>query len=182
MALPDDQKRVFSSSFEALHRAAGQALTPSLRTHLKQLGLDYDQPLQSEYPFAVWSQSMNAVALALFPGESEAQRHYHLGRRMMDSYGDTIVGRMLIAMTRAIGPARTLGRAARNLRTSNNYVELEVLQEGPRQYRLRFQEVRFPDFYRGLVERGLETSGATQVKVALVAHEGSAVDLTCSWS
>lgn len=176
-----EPRLVNASSFEALHRILGKALTPEVTRALQGLGLDYELPLHASYPFETWSRALNHVAALLYPGRPEAERHFELGRRMLDSYGETIVGRVLIAMTQVMGPQRMLQRAARNMRTANNYTVIELRPEGEKAWRAHFPTVVFPDFYRGLLLRGLEVSGAKNAKVVEQSRQGEQADFLCSW-
>lgn len=105
-----------------------------------------------------------------------------LGRAMFDSFGHTLLGKALL-MVRVLGPNRELQRMTRNLRTSNNYSDTKLTQKGPTAWELWINLVAFPHYYRGLVECGLQHSGAKNVQVEILSHtpNGAAV-LLIAWT
>lgn len=76
---------------------------------------------------------MDLGSSLLSPYAGAPERHFKLGRRMVDSCEDTMVARAVLAIIRIIGPKRALERMARNLRTTNNDTEsrFETLPMAP---------------------------------------------------
>jgi uncharacterized protein (TIGR02265 family) len=172
---------VFHQTFEALSRALGDRLDAPLKAKLKEVGVDYDAPLLPAYPLEVWAQAMTLGATALFPEIGADEQPYHLGRRFLDSYSETLVGKALLAMIRVLGPKRTLERMTRNLRSANNYTETELVPLPDGAFRLTFNRVLVPAFYRGLVQRSVEVAGAQGVDVRFEGRAGEAAAFVVRW-
>ena len=168
-------------TFESLARTMGTALTPEMKADLRKLGVDYDKPLLAAYPLAVWNRVLNFAAERLYPALSPAERHAEMGRRVLDSFGETIIGSVLLAMARVAGPRRMLERTARNMRQANNYTEVTLEDLGPRHVVMHFNRATFPDFYRGVILRGLELTGGKNGTVTWEKFPGDRVDLLVRW-
>ena len=174
---------VFSSTFDALARALGSRLTVESKARFKALGVNYDAPeLLPAYPFETWVKAMDLGAELVMPNASQEARHEAMGRRMVDSYGETLVGKALLTAMRVIGPRRTLERMARNLRTANNYTETKVTVAPDGAYHLWCSKVASTSFYRGMLQRGVEVAGGKSVTVTPLAHDETGATFSISWS
>jgi uncharacterized protein (TIGR02265 family) len=87
-----------------------------------------------------------------------------------------------VALSRVLGPRRSLERSARDLRSSNNYLQLEVHTDAPNRHRLTFAHIGYPDFCAGAVERAVELAGARQVEVVIQRVEGEEADFLVTWA
>ena len=172
---------VFSQSFEALLRATGASLSAESKSRFRALGVDFDKRLLPAYPLDVWVNAMELGSSLLAPGEEKSLRHFALGKRMVDAYGETLVGRALLAVMRVIGPRRTIERMTRNLRSTNNYTEstLEVLPNG--QLCVWCSRVVSTEFYRGMFTRALECAGGQDVKVGLMSSDPTGSKFSVEW-
>ncbi|MBE2252873.1 MAG: DUF2378 family protein [Myxococcus sp.] len=173
---------VFGPTFDALSRALGLRLNAEARARFKALGVDFDAPLQPAYPFETWVKAMDLASQLVMPNATERERHLAMGRRMVDSYGETLIGKALMTAMRVIGPRRMMERMARNLRTTNNYTEtkLTVLPDGASQ--LWCSKVASTGFYCGMLRRGLEAAGAKEPSVEATAHDGQGATFLVRWS
>lgn len=160
---------VFGSSVEALTRVLSTRLTPALRQRYAELGFDLARPLPA-YPYEQWVRCLAFTLRELYPSENEERATYLLGRALFESFGVTLTGRALMQMLKVLGPRRALQRMARNLRTTNNYAETRVTELGPAHCELWINQARFPHYYRGLIEAGLEFTGARQVQLTVKAR------------
>lgn len=177
-----DQPVVFGNSWEALVRVLGDKLDDALRARFLALGVDVRRP-NPAYPYDTWVKSLELAMSVLYPGASEDEGSYLIGRAMLESYGHTLVGRALLAMLRALGPRRSLERMERNLRTTNNYSQLKVIMTSYNHYEITVNRVRFKHYYRGLFETGLQSGGAKDVKVLIQNQpDPEAFTFDISWS
>ena len=178
---PTGHRLVFARTFEVL-KAAARPLSPALAAKLKAVGVDFARPLEASYPLPVWGQAMSLVAEELFQGGTVSSRQRQLGRKVFEAYAEGVVGRMVMALARVLGPRRMLERSARDLRSANNYLQLDVHTDAPNRHRLIFEHIGFPDFCAGLLERAAELAGASQVQVTIHRTEGEHGEFLVTWS
>ena len=178
-----DEPLVFQQTIEGLVRSLGPTLDASCAARLKQAAsLDLSRPLLPAYPFEAFVAMLRVAAEALAPGRPLEEGLYRVGRGYISGYGDTLMGRALLTFMRVIGPRRTLERMTQNFRTANNYTRSELVHLAPQHSELRLSRVHFDDFYRGLLEAGLEVSGAKAPQVTLARREGDWAVFEVRWS
>ncbi|MDP3499072.1 MAG: DUF2378 family protein [Myxococcales bacterium] len=176
-----DAPVVFGNSVESLVRVLGPALDEKVRQKFLALGIDLFKP-NPAYPYVLWVEALQLAMDLLWPGVARDVATWRMGRAIFESYGQTVMGKALMALVKVLGPKRALDRMSRNLRTTNNYSETRLTEVGPNRYELWVNKVAFPHYFRGLLEAGLEFGGATEVKVELgsvSATEGVVFNL--SW-
>ncbi len=174
-------KLIFSQTFEGLFRALGPRLDESLSSALREVGLDFQKPLQPAYPLAVFQEVVRLIGQRLYPElDTEGQAHA-MGREFMDGYGQTMVGRAMVGMMRIIGPRRTLERLSRQFRTGNNFSETTLTQVGPSEFQLWCNQVTIPGWYCGLLERGLELAGAKGSLAVLLRSDETGGTFRVTW-
>lgn len=175
------EKLIFAQTFEGLLRSLSGKLTPALTAGLRERGLDPGATLLPAYPRQVFTDVISFVARELHPGLSPDAGVIAVGRTFMDGYGETMIGRAMMAMMRLIGPRRTLERVTRQFRTGNNYSETKLIAVGATEYHLWVNEVRLPGWYIGIVSRGLELAGGLDVKVELSQHDEAGGTFVVKW-
>ncbi|MDP1921313.1 MAG: DUF2378 family protein [Myxococcales bacterium] len=176
-----DAPVVFGNSVESLVRVLGPALDEEARQKFLALGIDLFKP-NPAYPYELWVEALVMAMDLLWPGVTRDVATYRMGRAIFESYGQTVMGKALMALVKVLGPKRALDRMSRNLRTTNNYSETRLTDVGPNRYELWVNKVAFPHYFRGLLEAGLEFGGAAEVKVevgSVSATEGVVFNL--SW-
>lgn len=178
------QRLVFSQTFEGLQRALSDRLSGQVFAQFRALGVDFEKRLEPAYEFDVWANSALQAAKVMHPQLPEAEQLYRFGRAFIDGYAFTLVGKAMLASLRLIGPRRTLERMDRNLRTGNNYTQtqLRAVDGEPNTFTLWVTPVRYVDWYRGLLEAGMEAAGAKGLQVTAVAREGESVTYRIHWS
>ena len=178
------ERVVFNSAFEGLFlRALAVDMTPVLMERLKRSGLDVSQRLLPAYPIAVWVAAIELACDAVYPTLTRDDACHRLGRRIIDGYQQTLIGRALFATLRLIGPRRTLDRVAKSFRTSNNFSEARLTEETGRRFALWMNEVETnPHLTAGIIERGLELAGAKEARVVMRSRDAVGCILECSWA
>jgi uncharacterized protein (TIGR02265 family) len=179
-----NERVVFNSAFDGLFlRALATDMTPALVERLKKSGLDVTQRLLPAYPIQVWVDAIDLACAAVYPTLSRDDACHRLGRRIIEGYQQTLIGRALFATLRVIGPRRTLDRVAKSFRTSNNFAEAKLTEETPRRFALWMNEVETnPHLTAGVIERGLELAGAKEVRVTMRSRDHLGCVLECSWA
>ena len=176
------EKLIFAQTFEGLLRSLGGNLTPQLSAGLRQRGLDLSVSLRPAYPLRVWIEVLSFVARELHPGLAPDTAVAAVGRTFMDGYGETMVGRAMMAMMRLIGPRRTLERVTRQFRTGNNFSETKLSLVGATEYHLWVNEVQLAGWYVGILSRGLELAGGKEVKVELLQRDAGGGTFRVRWT
>ena len=176
------EKLIFAQTFEGLLRSLTGKLTPRLATGLRERGFDPGAPLLPAYPQAVFIEVVSFLSRELHPGLGPEAAVCAVGRGFMDGYGETMVGRAMMAMMRLIGPRRTLERVSRQFRTGNNFSETKLTPIGATEYHLWVNEVRLPGWYIGLLSRGLELAGGKDVRVEVIHCDQAGGNFRVQWT
>lgn len=173
---------VFSQAVEGLLRALSSRLDDAAKDHLRVLGLNVRARLEPAYQLAVWTQVMRYASTLVAPGRAPGEQMFELGRRFIEGYSETIVGRAMLTALKVLGPRRTLERMSRNFRSGNNYTQTKLEAHGPTDFTLWFNEVKEPEFYRGMLTAGIDRSGAHTVVVKTITHDASGATFSVKWS
>lgn len=178
-----DELLVFEQTIEALFvRALGSRLTPDCKARLRDAGLDVDQKIKPAYSLKSWMAFIRIAAEELFPGVPLEESTFKLGEAYMEGFRETMLGRAVLSLLRVLGPRRALNRATQNFRSSNNYTESRLTEQGSNQFELWMNEVgEFPSFTAGLIHAGLTIAGAKEPRVELAQYDGHACTYRISW-
>jgi len=177
-----EQQLVFNNSVEGLLNSIRERLSPTMKEKLRALGLDADRKLDPGYPAQKWASFVKYLAAELYPGVDEPEALRQIGRRTVDSYAEGLVGSALFTMLRLVGPDRTIGRMTKNLRTGSNYMETRSTQLGPRRYEVWINNVSgVPGFYSGLLESGMQHSGARDPVATVEKTDGLECTYVIEW-
>lgn len=88
----------------------------AFKDKLRAKGYDVDRP-RTRYPMAVWLDCVDVAALEVFPGLARPQAWVQLGRRFIDGYFETLVGRMIGVTLPFLSPKTFVGRVPRFVTT-----------------------------------------------------------------
>jgi uncharacterized protein (TIGR02265 family) len=172
---------VFSQAVEGLLRALGPRLDDSMKDKLRTLGLDVRARLEPAYPLAVWTEVMRYSATLVAPSRPPSEQMFELGRRFVEGYSETIVGKAMLTALKVLGPRRALERMSRNFRSGNSYTETKLEAKGPTEFTLWFNEVKEPEFYRGMLEAGVGRAGAKNLEIKTLGHDDSGASFSIRW-
>jgi uncharacterized protein (TIGR02265 family) len=128
---------VYDVTVEAMFsRALKGRLTPRLKARVKEAGIDLDAKLKPSYPREVWLRTMRLVVEDLYLGVPEDRAWFELGERMVDSFGETLMGPAMVGILKLLGPGRALGRMSQTFQHANNYMQSKLEDLGPGRFRL----------------------------------------------
>jgi uncharacterized protein (TIGR02265 family) len=175
-----DELLIFSQTVEGLLRAMGP-LPPEARARLRELGVDVDKGLRPAYPLEQFIAVLDYAGSLVAPELPPREQTRLLGRRFMDAYQETLIGRAMVAAMRVVGPWRTLDRLAKKFRTGNNFSQTSLVRLGPSEARLWCNHVSRPGWYVGVISRGLELAGATEVTVAALDQDEGGGTFHVAW-
>ncbi|MCU0702165.1 MAG: DUF2378 family protein [Myxococcaceae bacterium] len=174
------ERVIFSATFESLFRAAGadavQAALPTMRAE----GID-PLHLNPAYPMTTWVRVVRALLPAFAPGLEAEVALDRLGERVVDSYGEGLVGKALFGVLKVLGPRRALERTTRNFRTTNNYAESTVTHLEGNTFELWMNEVDLPGFSAAVVRAGLRHAGAVDPVVTVKRQDDKGTTFHVSW-
>jgi uncharacterized protein (TIGR02265 family) len=168
-----DAPVVYTSSAEGLIRALGDRLDERAHQRFAEIGIPLRGKLQPAYPREVWLKAGQLASQLLSPHLPADQQKVVLGRRFVHGFGETIVGKALLAAMRVLGPKRALLRLERSLRTGNNYSTVTLRELGEGQLELEVSDAPFPEYYQGMVEASLELTGCKSWEVKLLKRVGN---------
>ncbi|MDY7225874.1 DUF2378 family protein [Hyalangium rubrum] len=177
------EKLVFDQTLEGLFvRGLAGRVTPTLKGHLREAGVDLDRKLLPAYPFATWCWCVRLAARELYASQPEEHAYRHLGERMVDGYRVTMLGRALFSVLQMLGPRRVVGRAQQSFRSGNNYTEVRIQDLAPAHLELWVNEAG-PTRYlvQGAMMAGLRGCGVKEVQVEVHAFSADDVTFHVKW-
>lgn len=177
------QRLWFSQTVEGLFiRGLGERLTPAAKEAIAKAGVDVTK-LEPAYPAEAVEQACLAVLPFVFPGVSEDEGLFELGRTFMRGYSSTVMGSAMVGVMKVIGARRSLERMTKNFRTGGNYIETKSTVLGPTSVALWFNDVgRMPGFFRGVIVGGGELIDVNDMRVAQQLGEPPTAVFTVTWS
>jgi uncharacterized protein (TIGR02265 family) len=178
------EKVVFATAVEALFvRELGASLTSLARRRLREAGLDLEKPLHVSYPLDDWKTFVHAASSALYPHLSPVEAHWWMGIHFLEGHLQTFTGRVVAELAPALGPRRMLERIGQDLRSGNNFSEVELVGHSPRHCALWMNDVLddVPSFAAGFILRAQQLAGARNVHVDVASYDGTACTFDIRW-
>ena len=169
----------FSSLMQSLEKILRPIDAPTME-RVRGLGIDFDKLLPA-YPVETWYAGIELAMSRFDPSLTPEQKQNHFGVRLVEVYGDTLIGKAMYTMMRIIGPERSIQRATRSFRTATNFLDTSYVVHGPRDWELTMNEVVFPHRYPGFFEKALSVAGAKNVKVELTGLTGTHASYRSRW-
>ncbi len=109
-----------------------RALTPNAAFKEKLLAQGFDLARQrTRYPIEVWVTCVDLAALEYYPGLAREPAWVQLGRRFIEGYFQTLVGRMIGASLPFLSPKSFIGRVPRFMTTGMEGSRVELVWHDP---------------------------------------------------
>jgi uncharacterized protein (TIGR02265 family) len=170
---------VAGNMFEGLF-VRGLPPEPSFHGDLKAVGVDVER-LLPQYPIKVWNEALDMARLHFFPGHTQQQADWQLGRLFTQGFLDTLIGRAVGAVLPMLGPARMLERSQRNISVARPDVRVTIQVVGKTERCLLFENLApRPDFTAGCTEAGLER-GRVKAQVTVEDRKATSYVLRVRW-
>jgi uncharacterized protein (TIGR02265 family) len=166
---------------QSLLHALGPKLDASCARQLLQVGVNAEAPLLDAYPVSVFAAALRVAAEALEPEVSLEEGVRRVGRRFVQRFLETRLGRAGLTLARLMGPEYLVRHFGNAIRLGDNYTRVETQQQGPCHYLVTVQPAQLPSFYVGLLEEGLHATGATEVLAQLDALHGERFVFRVRW-
>jgi uncharacterized protein (TIGR02265 family) len=149
---------------------------------LKAAGYD---PFRAEasYPTQVMRRCLDVAQRHLFPMASKEEGRRQLGRRFVQGFAETQLGRVVMTGLPLIGPARYLRRFPEHVKMdTRERARVTAVQLEEQRFRVEFRGDPFltPDFMSGVLEEGLRHT-KVEPTVSAVVHGQGDFDLLVSW-
>lgn len=174
------ERLAYGHSVEALLAAVRPVFDPQLNEQLLAIGIDANKVLPA-YPADVTRRAVLMCARHLSPNENDELALRALGRRFVARYGESLIGKALVAASKLLGPRRMLDRAAAQFRTANNYLETKVRHVRPGEAELWLNEVAHGPWFEGIIAAMLEISGAREIAVRLTQNDAAGAVFSITW-
>jgi uncharacterized protein (TIGR02265 family) len=176
---------IYQVAVEAFFLRAMQGrLDGAAKERLREAGLSLDEPLLSVYPAAVFHRCLAIAAAAAYRAEPLAEAQFLAGRDHIDAFVQSYPGKMMAALARQIEPRMILEYTATFIRLGNNFTESRARTIAPAHSELWLNDVgEVPDWYRGVLQRGLEVANVKGVAVqALPGTPAPAATYDVTWT
>lgn len=125
---------IYRHTVEALVVGVAEKKNALPRAELIKLGVYPTRDVTMD----VWAPAVRAIAKALFPDATPDQQLELLGREVVRSFAENVVGRGLLMVLRLIGRKRALLRMAENFRTADSVSNVSTVEKAPTWIQLRF--------------------------------------------
>ncbi len=148
-------------------RAMRGRLNVAARTRLRDAGVAVDEPLLSVYPADVFHHAVALASESVYPQLGKEEAHFRAGRDHIDAFVESYPGKMMAALARQIETRMILEYTATFIRLGNNFTESRSRPLASNRAELWLNDVgEVPNWYRGIVQRGLEVANVKGVSVA----------------
>ncbi len=150
----NDDATTDGSLFEGLARALQPQGT--FAEDLRAVGFDVRAP-RLRYPTAVLEATLDVAHRHLYADLSREEAHRHLGQRMVDTFFETIFGKVVRTLFQVLGPERFLVRLPKIAPMGVTGLEIRVERPAPGDVRLFFRgrQHPLPHFIAGAMEGAL---------------------------
>ncbi len=164
------ERYIYAVAVEAFFlRAMKGRIDEATRGRIREAGIALDEPLVSVYPAELFHRCAAMACAAAYPDATAEGALHRAGRDHIDAFVQTYPGKMMAALARQIDPRTILDYTATFIRLGNNFTETRARPTGERSVEVWMNDVGgVADWYRGILERGLEVSDVKGVEVAVV--------------
>ncbi|MBU8894512.1 TIGR02265 family protein [Corallococcus sp. H22C18031201] len=170
---------VQSTLFEALVRST--RVDALMKSRLNEAGYDVDRP-RASYPASVFLACQEVVLNAAYSGRPRGEAYRQMGRDIVRSYFDTLVGKVVGVALSVAGPERAMRRVALSFRSVFEPINIRSEPLGPQDWRVEFRSYPFPaESAAGTCEEALRKAGAAQPRVTLEREDSAGFDLRIRW-
>ncbi|MFP2909594.1 DUF2378 family protein [Pyxidicoccus sp. 3LFB2] len=178
-----DTRLIYSVTVQGLfHLALNGRLSPPARNALRDAGLDLDRDLSPAYAITTWLKCLDIVLRDVWPDKARDEAWRLLGHALIEGLTSTMLGRVMVAAARALGPRQSLSQFNRAFRGSDNYVELRLTERSPGVCELWINDILDrPHYYVGILEASMKMMGAPGARVTVLRMEPPSCIFLIEW-
>lgn len=181
LPLPRSEVRIQAVIFESLWV---RSLKPAgaFAEALRAKGFDVSN-VQVDYPTQVFFDCMEVTHRHVHPGLGQAEARRQLGRTFVAGFGQTVVGRVVMATLPMFGPVRVLKRVPEYLKIGNSPNQVISMALAERDWRIEVTHdgSTLPEFVQGIVEEALART-RTEAQVEVLVRSNTRFDLRVRWA
>lgn len=170
---------VEASTFEGMFQ---RALQPqgAFAEGLKAAGFDL-KDIKPRYPVHIWRDCLEVARRHCYPNINPEQGYREVGKRFIEGFFETIIGRFLVVAFPLVGPNGVMKLLPRHWKAARKDIEVIPVQEGDRRWRVTFRDhCPLPDFIAGIVEAGGKRSGV-EMNVTVDVRSETGFELLVTW-
>jgi uncharacterized protein (TIGR02265 family) len=178
---PHDPSRTKAFVLESLFR--GLQMQGHFLEELRAAGYDPFRP-EPSYATQVMRRCLDVAQRHLFATASKEEGRRQLGRRFVQGFAETQLGKMVVSGLPLIGPVRYLRRFPEHVKMdTRERARVTSVQLDERRFRVEFRGDPFltPDFMSGVLEEGLRLTGVEASLRTGAVHGPGSFDLLASW-
>ncbi len=178
-----DTRLIYSVTVQGLfHLSLGRRLSPAARHALRDAGLDLDQDLLPAYAIRTWLKCLDIALRDVWPATPRDEAWRLLGHALIEGITSTMLGKVMAAAARALGPRQSLSQFNRAFRGSDNYVDLRLTERSPGVCELWINDILDrPHYYVGILQASMKVMGAPEARVTVLHHESPACVFLIEW-
>lgn len=190
MYLSDAPAAASAASFEPRTKAfvleslfRGTQVQGPFLEELRAAGYDPFRP-EPSYSTQTMRRCLDIAQRHLFATASKAEGRRQLGRRFVQGFAETQLGKMVVSGLPLIGPARYLRRFPEHVKfDTRTTARVLPVQLDERSFRMEFRDDPYltPDFMSGVLEEGLRLAGVEAAVHTGAVHGPGSFDLLASW-
>ncbi|HYV43478.1 MAG TPA: DUF2378 family protein [Myxococcaceae bacterium] len=175
---------IFDSAVDALFlRGLGNLVTPKLKSRLCELGLDLDRPPRPSYPRATWVRILAATVAELFSGDLPEDGYRRLGEQSIEGMSRTPIGLASIAMSKLLGPRRSLLQFHKAWPSVNNFITMKVDELAPNHFHVFLNDAYgHPAYMQGVIQSAMKMAGAKDPQALIMEATARDVRLDVRWA
>jgi uncharacterized protein (TIGR02265 family) len=156
-------------------------LDAKLIVELQAVGLDPAKKMLPPYPRELTCKVVLICARGLNPTMREDDALRAFGRRFVQRYADSLIGKALLSALRLPGPGKMLVRVATRFRTANNDLETEVTHLRHGAAELWCNDLAYGAWFEGIIVETLESAGAKEPGVHVMKSDASGTVFANEW-
>lgn len=156
-------------------------LDGAIAEELKALGIDLTR-LKPKYPRQTFLRALDRVAGHVYPTLPRDKAIFQLGRKSVDGFLQTLLGKIVSVGVRLGGPDRVMAKTPKHVQTGDSkYDRIKVEKLGNAHWRLDVSDpAAIPEYFAGMTEGWLNQTGV--VPTIRIQETGpGAFSLTVRW-
>ncbi len=182
MEINTEPRLVYHSVLDGLVRAFVTSKNPELEQKLYELCGFSKRQIKDAIPIETYVVLVDYLAETFYPDIPKQEAYKLIGRRMVDGYENTILGRVQFAASKVISPYRAAHNAPRNLKQNSNFVIITFEEITPTKFLYKFSNTPLPgEILAGTLEAGIGRTRAKNVRTTHTKTGPESYEILLEW-